>query len=608
MPRSLTEPAPLPPRPSAWWQRLNPWRHFAAALGGAVVLLVVVGAVLAAQWAAREAEQQLYAAAQQRLQLLANQGADALLTRLQLRLAVLRTAAAQWALQDVTAQALTQNLQALQTQQPELRWLGLRSASGAWLAMTAPWSQAQQGALSHVLPTTGGEGGAQPLVLLQRSQGQGPLDTLILAVPLPGGDGVGGTGLLLAKLPWLWLQAEVDAQLRALDAQGRIEFLLLSADGHLLAGPATALATHAGAQVDVTQGGRYLARQAVAAGADAGWQLWVREPSAQALALAHHTHRAVLLGVLGGGLLLALVVLLVAHRLLRRLNALAAQARAVHAGTRQQIDVPPGQDEVHTIGVTLAQLIGHWQAERAALHALNQELDARVAARTARVQQLAQEMRQAAVVRERLRLARGLHDTLAHSLMALLTQIRLLRKLGPGWDRARWDEELQQCEQLTASGLAEARAAIGQLRSNGVADNGLGPELQQLLASTARRCGWQLQVDIAPAALDLVDAHAATVHDMVRELLRNTERHAQAQHVCLSLQPHNGEDGHGDREAPLWCLQLQDDGRGFDPAAPCPGHFGLLGLQEQAQQMGAQYQLHSAPGQGCRVRLVFASG
>ena len=121
MPRSLTEPAPLPPRPSAWWQRLNPWRHFAAALGGAVVLLVVVGAVLAAQWAAWEAEQQLYAAAQQRLQLLANQGADALLTRLQLRLAVLRTAAAQWALQDVTAQALTQNLQALQTQQPELR-------------------------------------------------------------------------------------------------------------------------------------------------------------------------------------------------------------------------------------------------------------------------------------------------------------------------------------------------------------------------------------------------------------------------------------------------------------------------------------------------------
>jgi hypothetical protein len=196
----------------------------------------------------------------------------------------------------------------------------------------------------------------------------------------------------------------------------------------------------------------------------------------------------VLLGVLGMGLLAALVAVGVAHRPLRRLRALARQARAVQGGQRAGVAVPAGRDE-RAIGQALAELIEHLQAEKAALARLNGELDARVAARTARIERLARDARHAAVTRERLRLARGLHDTLAHSLMALLTQIRLMRKLGARWSQGEWSAELAAAEQAAASGLAEARAAIGQMRAAGVHDNGLAPSCSNCCSGRAQRRG-----------------------------------------------------------------------------------------------------------------------
>ena len=248
---------------------------------------------------------------------------------------------------------------------------------------------------------------------------------------------------------------------------------------------------------------------------------------------------------------------------------------------------------------------GHWQDEKAALTQLNTELDARVAARTARIERLAQDARHAAVTRERLRLARGLHDTLAHSLMALLTQIRLMRKLGPRWSREQLDAELADTETLAASGLVQARAAIAQMRDAGVHDNGLGPELQALLQRFAERSAVQVEAHIDAAAADLVDERAAMVLAMAREALRNVERHAGAHQVSLSLAPQDGPDAGGDAPAP-WRLVLRDDGCGFDPGAIPDGHFGLVGLREQAQQLGATLHIDSAPGQGCRVQLDFA--
>lgn len=611
MRRSLTQP-PDPshmPAREPWWQRLNPWRHFAAALGWAMFTLVVVGALLAAEWAASEAERHVAKAAGVRLQQTANQAADALLTQLQLRLAAMRATAAQWSLQPGQGADWQARLAALQIQQPELSWLGAIDGQERWLAATAALQDAD------MLPGQAWLARARqaPVVVLHRSQDQAVLDVLVLAVPMAAEDGA-PPGVLVAQLPWLWLQAELDAQLRAMGDGTPVELLLTGPGGRVLAGPPAVRALPPGA--DLSAAGRYLLGRASTAPAgddtagpaaqDGAWQLWVRESAARALAPARQTHRAVLVGVLAVGLLAALAAVAVARWLLRRLDALARQALQVRQGLRQAIDIPAGRDEVHAIGVTLAQMISHWQDERAALTRLNAELDARVAARTVRIERLAQDARHAAVTRERLRLARGLHDTLAHSLMALLTQIRLMRKLGPRWSREQLDAELAGAEAVAASGLAEARAAIAQMRDAGVHDNGLGPELQALLQRVAERSSVQVEAHINAAAADLVDERAATVLAMAREMLRNVERHAKAHGVTLSLAPQGGPQAGGD-EPERWRLTLSDDGCGFDPAAMPEGHFGLIGLREQAQQLGATLHIDSAPGQGCRVQLDFSA-
>lgn len=609
MERSLPQPTQgridKAPRESLW-RRLDARRHVGAALGWTAFLLGVAGALVAAELAAGEAERHVVADTRARLGQTAAQTADALTTQVEVRLAAMQAAAAQWRLDSGGAATPAERLNALRQVQPALSWIGVRDTAGALRAATdgAGVSTAPPPWLARALRV--------PLVALHRGVDASGANALVLAVPLAA-PGDPPTGILEARLPWLWLQAQLDAQLRALTGGAPIELVLLGPAGGVLAGPPALQGQAAG--VDLSEGGRYVVgQQPAAAGVDGhvaaatGWRVVVRENAYDALAHARQTRRAVLLGVLVVGLLSALAVAAAARRLLRRLDELARQAHAVRAGARSAIEVPGGHDEVHAIGATLAQLVAHLQDEKAALAALNAELDARVAARAARIEQLAAEARQAAVTRERLRLARGLHDTLAHSLMALLTEIRVLRKLGPRWSPAQLDAELADAEQVAAQGLAEARAAIAQMRDEGLAGSGLGAALQALLTRFAERSGVATQAHIDPAASALADERAATVLNMAREALRNVEQHAQARQVVLTLAPEPAPvTGTHDDEAQRWCLELADDGIGFDPAAAPAGHYGLAGLREQAEQLGATLSLDSAPGHGSRVRLRFAA-
>ena len=597
----------------ALWRRLNPLRHFAAALGWAMFALVVAGALVAAEWAANEAERHVAASARAGLAQTANQAGDALLAQVRLRLAVMQAAAGQWAL-DVSPSppAMAVRLTALQARVPELSWLGVLDARGQWRGMTDAWPGAD------ALPGQAwlAQAASHAVVALHHGLAAGGADeALLLAVPLADADAP-PAGVLVARLPWLWLQAQLDAHLRAMGEGVPYELMLLGPDGRLLAGSRAVRGRPA--NFDWSEGGRYLVGQAgaffspvAAPGAAAGtapgvWQLRVRERADRALAPARQTHRAVLAGVLAVGLLAALAAALVAHHLLARLDALARQARAVRRGERTQIEVPGGHDEVHAIGVTLADLVAGLQQEKALLARLNAELDARVNARAARIQRLAEDARHAAVTRERLRLARGLHDTLAHSLMALLTQIRLLRKLGPRWSREQLEAELARTEDVATQGLAQVRAAIGQMREPSVHDSGLGPELSALLARLAERTGVRVQARIDPAAAELVNERAAAVFAIARETLRNAEHHAGAAHVGLDLRPQPAPELDSDAPVP-WRLAIIDDGCGFDPRQTHPGHYGLAGLREQAEQLGGELEIDSAPGKGCRVTLRFTA-
>ena len=287
-----------------------------------------------------------------------------------------------------------------------------------------------------------------------------------------------------------------------------------------------------------------------------------------------------------------------ARRLTRRLKHLTVQAQLVAHQAAEGIVEPTGFDEVAVLGRAFGRLLRALRAERDELDRLTRELEQRVQARTREVERLAADSRYAAVVRERLRLARDLHDTLAHSMMEMLVEVRTLRMLH-AHDPERLAVELERAEELAREGLKEARGAVGQMRLNAVRDLGLGAALSGAITRFAERTGLDVRYDADPQAASFADPRAETVFRIAEEALRNIARHAQAVHVEVGLK----DAGDGAVE-----LLIVDDGVGFDPDAPYPGHYGVTGLREQAQLIGAELDLHSEPGAGVRLRLRLRVG
>src|SRR6266404_5031384 len=256
---------------------------------------------------------------------------------------------------------------------------------------------------------------------------------------------------------------------------------------------------------------------------------------------------------------------------------------AVGRNEAERIEVPSGRDEVAQLAAAFAKVLNALHQERSELLSLSSELERRVAVRTREVERLAEESRYAAVVRERLKIARDLHDTLAHSMMAMLSEVRLLRKLEMH-DLKSLREELARAEEVAHEGLNEARTAITQMRVNAVRDTGLGSALGKAFG----------RFIADPGAASFGDERAETLFRMAEEALRNIERHAMATRAVVTLETVDGTQ---------LKLSIEDDGVGFDPGAPRQGHYGIVGLHEQAHLIGAHLCIDSAPGRGTTLTV-----
>lgn len=601
-------------------RHLDPRLRFSAAIGWAVFAVISLAALAGANLAAREAERLARADAERLLTQFAVQIHRALDMDLEMRRSILQVTAVQIAAsQDRGTDVLRHHLEAVQAHFPEFVWLGVADGHGHMLAATSgllhgqnvatqSWFQEgkQHSFIGDARYVSLFDGNALPDTLASKSLG------FVAAVPIKQPSG-GLIGVLGARLSWDWIERQQDELLRKLDTQQPLDlFLTAAVDRLLLVGPENWRNRTLAADSDLSEGGAYVVgRDHARAGEKSGldWTVILRQRASTALARAQTARRGVFLVVFLAGLGSAIAAVLATRALTRRLTALADQAQAVRQGVQQNVSVPAGADEIAHIGTTLADLVGHLQQEKQGLAILNAELDARVAERTARIERMAKEARHAAIARERLRLARELHDTLAHSLMALLTQVRLIRKLQNRLGPAELDAELTRAEEVAASGLAEARAAISQMRHNDVCDAGLGAALQELASRFEDRSGVETQLDADTQAAGLADERAEIVFRIVEEALTNIERHASARMVRIALRWAESQTA----ASPCWdsdgpaCVRVEiaDDGVGFDPAAPCPGHYGLRGIREQAELIRAHFELHSQPGEGTRIVLEF---
>ncbi len=219
-----------------------------------------------------------------------------------------------------------------------------------------------------------------------------------------------------------------------------------------------------------------------------------------------------------------------------------------------------------------------------------------------RVRQLHREFNTAieARVSERTRIARELHDTLLQSLQALLFQYQAARNLfAAGSERAMQvlDASLDRTEQA----IAESRDAIRDIRSDAVAQNAL-PELLTRAGSELA----QSQADQNVPTFGLtVEGERRTLTPVIREetyrialeLLRNAFRHAKAHRIETEIR----------YDDDMLRLRIRDDGKGMDLKVlqgDSGGHWGLRGVRERAQRIGAKLDAWSEAGAGTEFQLT----
>ncbi|MEO8158805.1 MAG: sensor histidine kinase [Betaproteobacteria bacterium] len=206
---------------------------------------------------------------------------------------------------------------------------------------------------------------------------------------------------------------------------------------------------------------------------------------------------------------------------------------------------------------------------------------------------LGDQARQAAVLEERNRIARDIHDTLAQGFTGVLVNLeaatRTLKKdsLEPAL------EHIEHARQVAQAGLAEARLSVRALRPEALQQsdltNALGTLLRRIEASGTLHTHFATHGEKATLSGDV----EGELLRIAQEGMTNILKHAKAQNVEVDLT--FGADA--------LTLTIADDGVGFDPSGHYDG-FGLLGMRERAEGIGARLCVGSGAAQGTRVEII----
>jgi len=229
------------------------------------------------------------------------------------------------------------------------------------------------------------------------------------------------------------------------------------------------------------------------------------------------------------------------------------------------------------------------QKQQAELQSAHQQLQAY----TARAEELA-------VLKERNRLARELHDSVTQSLhSATLLAEAGQRLLGSGdFERAR--RYLIRVSEISQQALKEMRLLVYELRPLALRDIGLVGALQQRLDAVERRSGVEVELSVEEG----VDIPASVEEELYRiamEALNNALKHANPTRVTVSLQK--------TEEETLPCIELAilDDGIGFDLESEAGhGGLGLISMKERIEKLGGELTILSAPGEGTQVKACMS--
>jgi signal transduction histidine kinase len=197
---------------------------------------------------------------------------------------------------------------------------------------------------------------------------------------------------------------------------------------------------------------------------------------------------------------------------------------------------------------------------------------------------------------ERQRIARELHDEAGQTLTAIGLGLRgAATMLHQDVEKAA--HNLRELEVLAARSLDELQRVIADLRPSHLDDLGLAAALRWYAEEVQGRAPIEVAVEVVGEPQEIPSVVSTALFRVAQEALTNVVRHSGADYalVILEFLPSTVR------------LRVEDNGRGFDPAAlrnPARPSWGLLGIEERAHLLGGTMEVHSAPGSGTAVEVV----
>jgi signal transduction histidine kinase len=205
------------------------------------------------------------------------------------------------------------------------------------------------------------------------------------------------------------------------------------------------------------------------------------------------------------------------------------------------------------------------------------------------------EARFAAVLDERTRLAREIHDTLLQGFTGVALKLLALTSRVPGPPEIIGD--LRDLVTLSQKTLEDARHAVWDMRAPALAGEDFPQALRATVEDRLHGTGLELEFEVEGASHPLDSETTAVVMRVAQEAIANVVKHAGAKQVKVKL----GYQARGVR------LSVIDDGHGFAVQPDLHaygGHWGLLGMRERASQLRANLLIQSSPGQGTEIVLL----
>jgi len=264
----------------------------------------------------------------------------------------------------------------------------------------------------------------------------------------------------------------------------------------------------------------------------------------------------------------------------KRLNILWEAAMNLGRGLLSYRVPDLGVDEIGELGWQFNQLAARWEEQVMSLQRLSNHNAA-----------LGEQLRQAAVVEERQRLARELHDAVSQQLFAIsMTTSAIKRQIEKNPERAA--QQIELVEEMAAAAQAEMRALLLHLRPATLQNKTLREAIIELLEELTQKntltITWEIEtVEGLPSG---IEDHLFRI---LQESLSNTLRHARANHITVKLFTLQGQVR----------LRVSDDGTGFDPEGEKMTSYGLRSMRERVIELGGSLEIYSAIGKGTQIEV-----